>query len=69
MNTRPTPEAKSESPQLDDPDSAGVKKHREIAKLAYELWIQRGCPIGSPEQDWYSAEEHIQGQATSELDS
>ena len=23
---------------------------------AYELWLQRGCPQGSPEDDWYQAE-------------
>jgi hypothetical protein len=26
------------------------------AELAYELWLARGCPDGSPEQDWYEAE-------------
>ena len=34
-----------------------MKKHQEITKLVYDLWIQRGRPIGSPEEDWYSAEE------------
>jgi hypothetical protein len=28
-----------------------------IAKLAYELWENRGCPLGSPEIDWLAAEE------------
>lgn len=27
-----------------------------IAVLAYQLWQQRGCPIGSPEVDWFRAE-------------
>jgi hypothetical protein len=27
-----------------------------IAKLAYALWQQRGCPQGSPEFDWLAAE-------------
>jgi hypothetical protein len=27
-----------------------------IGALAYELWIKRGCPIGSPEEDWFQAE-------------
>jgi hypothetical protein len=27
-----------------------------IAKLAYDLWVGRGCPDGSPEEDWYNAE-------------
>jgi len=27
-----------------------------IAELAYRLWEERGCPEGSPEEDWYAAE-------------
>jgi hypothetical protein len=27
-----------------------------VAKLAYQLWLQRGSPEGSPEEDWYRAE-------------
>jgi hypothetical protein len=27
-----------------------------IAELAYYLWRERGCPNGSPEEDWYNAE-------------
>ena len=34
--------------------------HEEIARLAYELWLQRGCPIGSPEEDWANAETQLQ---------
>jgi hypothetical protein len=34
----------------------------EISALAYELWIQRGCPIGSPEVDWFRAEEELKGR-------
>jgi Protein of unknown function (DUF2934) len=30
--------------------------HKEIARLAYELWERRGRPLGSPEIDWYAAE-------------
>ena len=32
---------------------------------AYELWVQRGCPIGSPEVDWFQAEAEIRGNAVS----
>jgi len=28
----------------------------EIAILAYELWNERGCEIGSPDQAWFEAE-------------
>jgi len=27
-----------------------------IAALAYQYWQERGCPIGSPEEDWFRAE-------------
>jgi hypothetical protein len=27
-----------------------------IAELAYHFWEERGCPEGSPEDDWYKAE-------------
>jgi hypothetical protein len=32
----------------------------DIAALAYELWRQRGCPEGSPDDDWYEAERKLQ---------
>ena len=35
-------------------------EHERIAELAYQLWEKRGCPIGSPEEDWYRAEEEMQ---------
>jgi len=31
----------------------------EIARLAYHLWQARGCPEGSPEQDWIEAEQTL----------
>jgi Protein of unknown function (DUF2934) len=31
-----------------------------MAKLAYELWERRGCPLGSPEVDWLAAEQALQ---------
>lgn len=27
-----------------------------VACLAYHLWLDRGCPEGDAEQDWYEAE-------------
>ena len=27
-----------------------------IEKLAYRFWEERGCPLGSPEEDWLKAE-------------
>jgi len=31
--------------------------HQEIEHLAYWLWQQRGKPIGSPDEDWFLAEQ------------
>ena len=30
--------------------------HKFVETLAFELWQQRGCPLGSPEVDWCAAE-------------
>jgi hypothetical protein len=27
-----------------------------IARLASQLWERRGCPLGSPDVDWFQAE-------------
>lgn len=38
-------------------------RREETSKLAYEFWIQRGCPGGCPEgsaeEDWYRAEREL----------
>ena len=31
----------------------------EIAALAHRLWLDRGCPEGSPEEDWLLAEREL----------
>ncbi len=31
----------------------------DIAQLAYALWQQRGCPVGSAEKDWLEAEQQL----------
>lgn len=35
---------------------------RRTALLAYEFWRARGCPEGSPEDDWFLAEEQLRHQ-------
>ena len=39
--------------------------HSDIAALAYQLWHDRGCPDGSPEEDWFLAEENLKTQRKS----
>jgi hypothetical protein len=37
-------------------ETSGQPTTEDIANLAYALWQERGCPDGSPEEDWYDAE-------------
>jgi hypothetical protein len=37
-------------------DFYGEDRHELVQKLAYQHWEQRGCPLWSPEIDWYAAE-------------
>ena len=46
---------KSESPDKSAPIEVSEPVNQQ--KLAYELWQARGCPDGSPEVDWFMAEE------------
>lgn len=34
----------------------------EIAVRSYELWQERGYPLGSPEIDWFRAEEELRNR-------
>lgn len=46
------------SSQLDEaPKPPTVCTHDDIAGRAYQCWLERGCPEGSPEVDWYRAEQ------------
>ena len=33
--------------------------HDDIAALAHRLWHDRGCPFGSPEEDWFEAQRRL----------
>jgi hypothetical protein len=44
--------------------SESERDHVELA--AYYLWEQRGCPIGSPQVDWFQAEEQFRRAARDE---
>jgi hypothetical protein len=49
-----------ETPEL---EAAEVDIEQKIAARAHELWIERGCPLGSPEEDWFRAEQEIRPSA------
>jgi hypothetical protein len=35
-----------------------------IAGVAYRLWLERGCPHGSDQEDWFRAEEILKAKST-----
>lgn|ERR1700722_4196562 len=37
--------------------------HAVIAALAYEHWQARGCPHGSPQEDWFQAAEELRSRS------
>jgi hypothetical protein len=60
-------DAKTESAQVSARmDASEPENHGKIAALAYQFWQERGCPIGSPEEDWFRAEQALRRQKTIE---
>ena len=56
-----------ENTNQDDQESGDQETldfHEQVARLAYVLWQERGRPEGSPEVDWYQAEEQVQIRAS-----
>jgi hypothetical protein len=41
------------------PDFLGEDRHEFVEKLAYKLGEERGRPFGSPEVDWFAAEQAV----------
>jgi hypothetical protein len=41
------------------PDSPYEDRHEFVERLAYKLWAQRGRPLGSPDVDWFAAEQAL----------
>lgn len=39
-------------------------KREEVTRLAHEFWIERGCPIGTPDEDWFRAEAEVRSRAS-----
>jgi len=41
------------------PDFSYESRYEFVERLAYELWEQRGRPLGSPDVDWFAAEQAL----------
>jgi hypothetical protein len=50
------------SPSIPDFDAAAHRK--EIAQVAYRLWLERADGPGSPEEDWLQAEAEVRSKYT-----
>jgi hypothetical protein len=48
--------------ETSQPDVLETANSMDIRVLAYHLWEARGCPEGSPELDWFQAEQQLREQ-------
>ena len=46
-------------PEVEPAAPLSAPKREQIARLAYSYWQARGCPEGSPEEDWLRAEAEL----------
>ena len=46
----------TESPST---ETVVAESEQGVAALAYLFWQERGCPIGSDQEDWFRAEETL----------
>jgi Protein of unknown function (DUF2934) len=61
------PKASPKNTRSDEPAVRTVSDEA-IALKAYELWEERGRPLGSPEEDWHNARTQLSGnEPTAEL--
>ena len=51
--------AEEPDPPVELDGEASMARHEEIAQLAYSYWQARGCPHGSPDEDWFRAEAEL----------
>lgn len=54
--TKMMPEMNTVSESARTASSVSPSTESEIATVAYQLWLHRGCPIGSSQEDWFRAE-------------
>ncbi len=71
-----TPDLTSAEPRTPNPttpeDSAAEQNsptHEQTARWAYEFWMERGCPEGSPDVDWIRAEQELREVSGSASDA
>jgi len=43
------------------------EKQQQTAFLAYQFWMERGCPAGWPAEDWFRAERALHSRQLEEV--
>ena len=41
----------------------------EIATIAYQLWLDNGCPLGSEQEDWFRAEAMVKNEIVAKCEN
>ncbi|MGD0577582.1 MAG: DUF2934 domain-containing protein [Bryobacteraceae bacterium] len=52
---KPHVEETIEAHAVETPSFDAAPRHDEISREAYSNWLRRGCPHGSPQEDWLAA--------------
>jgi len=73
MSKRSSRTASGAQPEPVDAPAAATPKsslpeplnQQDVADLAYQRWVERGCPQGSPEEDWFEAERQVSSRSHS----
>lgn len=48
--------------RVDLSEGTSTPTYSEISERAYRCWHERGCPSGSPEEDWHRAERELRDE-------
>jgi hypothetical protein len=43
-------------------------EEEQVRDKAHELWQERGCPEGTPDEDWYRAEQLLRDEALADTE-
>ena len=57
----PATGARPAAPEFAPPPRLASPTREQIARLAYSFWEARGRNGGSPEEDWFRAEQELRG--------
>jgi len=44
------------------PAATAIPRHKDIAKRAYEIYVEKACQQGQSEQNWLQAEQELKNQ-------